>query len=394
MRAILHSIVKKTAAKLGLTLVRAQERPSPIQENVFHSNFSKRALLSYIKSVFEHADHKEQRKHTNLQTTFLIAEILHELGYSVDVVDCMGDHQPEISTYELVIGLGKPIDTVLKRRQAGEGPKVVWFGTGCNPLFSNVVTLQRLQDFYSRTGLLPLASSRFITEDWPLQHEFADWIILHGADFARKTYRPDRISSIHAPVFIHHRIEKELPEWELAKKHVLWFGVGGLIHKGLDLAIEAFRKMPDIQLHICGNMEGESEFNNYYQPIIAANSNIHYHGFVDVKGTEFKEVLKTCAFVLFPSASEGNSPSVLTCMANGGLIPIVSHNADILLNGYGRYVESLTVEEVKAAVEACQTLSAEELKRQSNLILEETRALNTFDRFKIDFKQQLQEALK
>ena len=147
-------------------------------------------------------------------------------------------------------------------------------------------------------------------------------------------------------------------------------------------------------MHICGDLEVEKAFYSHYKPIIDSSANITHHGFVDVASESFKTILKGCVFVVFPSASEGNSPSVLTCMANGGLIPIVTKNADIDLSGYGICIEDLNVNAVKKAAEQSQVLSIEDIKSQSNKIVEETARVNSFEYFKGDFKQKLQEAIK
>ena len=237
------------------------------------------------------------------------------------------------------------------------------------------------------------SSSRYIKEDWPLQHEVADWIILHGSTFAKSTYRKENITTINAPVFINHSIERTDDEWEQARHNYLWFGTGGTIHKGLDLLIDSFRELKNFNLHICGDLQSEPEFFNYYSSIINSSPNITYHGFVDINSDSFKKILHDCAFVIYPSASEGHSPSVITCMANGGLIPIVSRNADVNLNGCGITIEELNIDAVINSIRQSQQLSINELKSQSSAIIKETHQYNSFDYFKIDFKQKLQEAI-
>lgn len=393
MKLIINKLLKKTFSKLGYNLTE-KKVSGEIITNVFQTSYSKTALLSYLKTVFENSESKKDLRHTNRYTTFLIAKILSELEYNVDVIDCGDEFSDDFSRYCLVIGLGKSLDYVLENRINSELTKVIWFGTGCNPLFSNIVTLKRVDDFYKLTNKLLLSSSRYIKQDWPLQHEFADWIILHGSDFAKQTYQSKNISAINAPVFINHSITRTDIEWNTARKNYLWFGVGGLIHKGLDLLIEAFKEIKDCNLHICGNLEIEPDFYNYYKQLIDLSENLHYHGFVDVSSEKFKTVLSTNAFVIFPSASEGNSPSVITCMANGGLIPIVSKNADVKLYDYGITIEDLSVEEVSKAINKSKELTLDELKQQSEKIVKETNHINSFDYFEHDFKIKLEEALK
>ena len=387
------SLIKNFLEGLGYKVSRKEKTPEIIS-NVFNTSFDKTALLSYIKQVFLSEESQNDRKHTNRYTTYIIAQTLSNLEYNVDVIDCGDDFIGDSSKYTLVIGLGKVLDYVLQMRQPNSKTKVIWFGTGCNPIFSNEITLRRIGDFYKRTNKLILNSSRYIKEDWPLQHEFADWIILHGADFAKSTYRKENITSINAPVFINKSIIRTDEEWTIAKQNYVWFGVNGAIHKGLDLVIESFAKTKNCNLHICGNLESEIDFLNHYQPIIDANHNITYHGFIDIDSELFERTLKNAAFIIYPSASEGNSPSVITCMANGGLIPIVSKNADINLEGFGISIKDLTVDSVINSIQQSQNLSVEKIKTQSKKIVEETHCINSFEYFKIDFKLKLQEALQ
>jgi glycosyltransferase involved in cell wall biosynthesis len=393
MKSIINNVINNLLSGFGYSIISTR-KSSTVITNVFNTAYPKTVLLSYIKSVFENPDSKNNRKHTNHYTSFLIGEILCDLGYNVDVIFCNDEFNGDFKKYELVIGLGKSLDHVLEFRKEDSSTKVIWFGTGCNPIFSNSITLKRVADFYKRNNKLIFASSRYIKEDWPLQHEFSDWIILHGASFARSTYRADRISSINAPVFISQSVERTDEEWMVAKQNYLWFGVGGLIHKGLDLLIDSFKELKNCNLHICGNIETEKLFYDFYAPVIDSSVNIIYHGFIDVNSSSFEKILRNCAFVVFPSASEGNSPSVITCMANGGLIPIVTRNADVELNGCGFIIDTFTTDAVIRSVGESQQLSLSEMKLQSAKILKETIQLNSFDYFKKDFKLKLQEAIK
>jgi glycosyltransferase involved in cell wall biosynthesis len=361
--------------------------------NVFNTSNSRTVLLSYIRDVFVTEDVSSQQRHTNRYTTWIIADVLRECGYNVDVINYNENIRGDLSRYDFVIGLGNSPELILRQRIAGGGPKVIWFGTGCNPFFSNMATIRRVGDFYNLTGKVLMNSSRYIHEDWPLQHEFADWIILHGATFAMSTYRKDRITAVDGPVFIHHVVERSEDDLQHSKSSYLWFGNGGAIHKGLDLVIESFRKIPELKLHICGDLNLEPEFYNYYKQVFQEENNIFYHGFVNVNSKQFADILKLCCFVVYPSASEGNSPSVITCMANGGLIPIVTENADVDLNNYGLLIQSLTVDAVTESIQHVQSWSISKIKEQQDRIIRETTSRHSFENFRGSFKNVLQDAL-
>ena len=164
-----------------------------VLKNVFKTKYNKKILLSYVRHVFDHDSYKNSKSHTNHYTTYIIGEILNELGYDVDAINHDVCIDNDFSNYDLVIGLGATLEHVLKNRNS-KSPKVIWFGTGCNPFFSNPITLKRISDFYAKNNVLIPESSRFIKQDDPLQHELADWIILHGKSFSKSTYRSNNNS--------------------------------------------------------------------------------------------------------------------------------------------------------------------------------------------------------
>lgn len=43
------------------------------------------------------------------------------------------------------------------------------------------------------------------------------------------------------------------------RKRFLWFGSGGMVHKGLDLVLEAFAEMPEYHLTVCGPVSREQD---------------------------------------------------------------------------------------------------------------------------------------
>lgn len=375
-------------------LFRKKKKEEPkILTNVLNASHKKVALLAYIKWVFQADRSQINTTHTNIYTTLLIADTLNELGYNVDVIDWQDCFEGDASGYDLVIGLGKSLEDILGFRLKGSKPKVVWFGTGCNPHFGNIASMSRGVSFYHKKGRFLMESLRYTAEDWPLQHEIPDWIILHGDKFSKNTYRKNAISSILAPVFIFHDIKRSDEEWIKAKTGFIWFGSRGGIHKGLDLCIDTFKDLPQFNLHVCGNFDYEPNFIELYKDIIEKSPNIHLHGYVDIQSATFSDVLQQCAFIIFPSASEANSPSVITCMANGGLIPVVTPNADVNIENYGIEIKGFEEHHIIDAINESQKLSIEQLQEQSIKILSTTKTYHTFDHFKADFKNKLQEAL-
>lgn len=90
-----------------------------------------------------------------------------------------------------------------------------------------------------------------------------------------------------------------------AKKHFLWFGSSRLIHKGLDLLLEIFKELPDLHLHVCGPINNELKFKDIYYEELYNTKNIHTYGFINIQSKSFKGIINKCAFIIFPSCSEG-----------------------------------------------------------------------------------------
>ena len=57
-------------------------------------------------------------------------------------------------------------------------------------------------------------------------------------------------------------------DFALCRRNILWFGSAGLLHKGLDIAVDFVLSHPEFTLHICGSSSGEKDFLDYYMPKI------------------------------------------------------------------------------------------------------------------------------
>lgn len=391
MKAFIKIQIKKILHKVGLyNLLFKEDDNSKLKTNVFNSTSSKKVLLSYISSVFG-KENQINNHHTNFYTSYIFAEVLHELGYVVDVVDWTEKFNGNYNEYDAIIGLGESVEEAFKHVE--KSTNIIWFGTGCNPFYSNQVTINRIIDFYNKHGQYLMESSRFVYKDWPLQHEAADWIILHGNSFSKSTFRNNNIDVVNAPVYINHKPDLENKDWLNAKSNYLWFGSSGLIHKGLDLVIDIFASRNDINLHICGNLESENKFYGIYKTTIANSNNIYYYGEININSIKYNDILSKCAFMIFPSVSEGGAAAVITCMANGGLIPIVTKSTDIDLKNYGIEIEELSIKSVEHAINKSMQLTIENLKGQSKLIIENTSKYHTFEYFKKDINSILKRIL-
>ncbi len=351
-------------------------------KNYFKTDFSKKALISYITEPFVTGI---AQKHTNHLECYKIAMCLHQLGFSVDVVDfdnknIILDYQK----YQLIFGFGDVLENAFYHIDPKK-TTTIYYGTGNHYFFINPASINRLQEVYEKTGVLMLKSIRFAESMWTLQTTLSTGLIVLGNHFTANTFQkyylkgqvkpiPASFHQLHTPVF-------ESKDFENAKKHFLWFGSNGALHKGLDILLFLFAKRKDIVLHVCGANPYEDAFFSYFNDYLYKTSNIINHHFVDIKSEEFKNILNICAFVVFPSASEGGCASVVTVMGNGGLIPIVSSAACLDVAHLGGVFEEISEISVEQSIDKMMKIPNEQLKIMSQKVFQEINEIHHIDKY-------------
>jgi glycosyltransferase involved in cell wall biosynthesis len=274
--------------------------------------------------------------------------LLVEAGWTLDVFDFDTALRPEASIYQLVIGFGDAYEHICLRvtpRQIR-----VFYATGAYLPFQNAAETARVADVLIRHGVR-LAPRRHLDRSWPASHYHSQRIFLIGNEWTRSTY-----PTYGAPITLLSPTTnarwlgpRESPPNK--RRGFLWLGSSGQLHKGLDLVIDAARLLPDaIEIHICGdNLRAEPDFWALFGNL---PPNIHRHGFVDLGSKKFLGIVESCSFVILPSCSEGMATSVLAGMASG-LIPVVTRQCGVDVDGCGMLIEELTPESVSQAMANC-----------------------------------------
>ena len=349
------------------------------------SQLPRRALVSYITRPFTLPDYFT---HTNGFESQIIADVLTELGFVVDVIDYFNDvTTPQYSAYDLVFGFGEPFENSFL---AADCRAVrIYYGTGCHPLFQNAASIARLRDCHAETGVWLENSARFIDKSYPMSTTLVDAVFAKGNDFVGKTYRmhfAGIVRTVETSSFLLHKSSPDSKNFAEARRHFLWFGSAGLLHKGLDLVLKTFAHRTDLTLHVCGHMAREPLFTQVFHRELYETPHIITHDFVDIQGEKFAELMQQCAFAIFPSASEGGSPSQVNLMMNGGLIPILTENCGLDVAPFGIEIADLTVESVDAAVSKALELSDAELRQRTQQSLDYARQHHTLDHFRETMK--------
>src|SRR3990172_8475229 len=333
--------------------------------NYFGDNHAKNVLISYITKPFRKGI---DITHTNSAEVLEIAKIFRSLGYNVDAADYYYDGFIDYSKYNVVLGFGEPL-------------------------------IKRIGEVYNKKGVWLLDSGRIVEKAWAPQTNIVDAMILLGNEEVSETYKRffNKDIFLIPPSYYNLYDYKEIIEvknFTKAKRNFLWFGSSGLIHKGLDLILEVFKNLPNLQLHVCGPIDDEPGFKTAYHNELYDTSNIHTHGFVKIDSPLFERLLKECAFVVYPSCSEGGGVSILNAIGNGGLIPILSKEASIDIDDFGISIENISSEAVQNAIEKALMLPVEEIKTRSSKAGEKINTINSIDNYRNLLKTSLNRILR
>lgn len=363
-----------------------------IIKNYFNKSYSRTALLSYITVPFK----SNSLAHTNYFEAQSWAKILSELGYNVDIIHYENKKTIDLAKYDLICGFG---DVFQKYFESNSNKKIItiYYGTGMHVCHQNYASLSRIQDVYRKKGVWLGKSARFVEKTWTHQTTLVDGIIALGNEVCADSYRKyyDRqVYALAAPYYATQNPEKIiLKRKEDSKNHYLWFGSSGLVHKGLDLILDYFSENDDIYLHICGPIENDKEFAKLYKTELFETKNIKLYGFVDIESQLFNEILLSCSFTIYPSCSEGGSPSTLSVIGNGGLIPIITKE-NTIETGNELWIDGFDYESIDRAVSKSKELSFSEIKKLQLKNLEYVKSNNNQEKYYLNLKLNIEKIIK
>lgn len=321
----------------------------------------KKVLFCYL--YLEDVD-LTKASHANYQHASLMLKCLIDMGYCVDVCNCFDEMSYERlkeKKYDMIIGQG----IVFKKFCSNQSiQQKILFVSENNPTVVIDKYNKRIESFKRRHPGVDLSKSiarigGYLDEE---MFDLADFAIVMNSDYNTKSMLPFFIDvftiNCNALYNANYRFLKKMlePTIEQTKSNFLWFGSTGLIHKGVDLLVDAFREMPKFSIDFYGLCDSERELFNK----IKAGNTVDC-GRVNVQEPEFIEkiVNKHC-FIIFPSCSEGMSTAVATCMAHG-IIPILTKECGFNPCEYIIELEGWQVEDIKNAVKQVVSMSNEEI---------------------------------
>jgi len=339
-------------------------------------------VIAYITWPFQEGYNAPRaRGHTNAFEVITMAKIYQELGYHVNIIDYNDKHYKPSSDCHLAIDLHGQLekwDTLLPK-----ACQRILHATGPHWLLSNHAELSRLAAIRDRKGVVLLPQRQTTPSH---SASYADHIVVLGNEYTMGSFqftnKPITRIPLSSAYEFNYPKERNV---SLTKKNFLWLGSLGMVHKGLDLVLEAFAKMPELSLTVCGSAQKEEDFFRLYKKELLYTPNIHFHGWIDMASEAFSNIARTHAAMIYPSCAEGGAGCVIHCM-HAGLIPICTKEASVDLDDFGILIKEGSVEGVMEAARQFSLLSAKQVEERARASYEHARTHHTRGIFEKNYR--------
>ncbi|MCA9422567.1 MAG: glycosyltransferase [Nitrospira sp.] len=390
------SVVRKFGTKvLGLVhrvLGNMLERFNPsIQNQVVRLNpdgpIRGHVLLSYrIEFFLKNSNQPVTSYHPSWVVTQRMATKFLNFGFVVDVISNQNKGFLPEKDYTFFIDTRMNFERLAPKLNK-DCVKVLHVTTA-HPYFHNAAEANRLMALQERKHVT-VRSRRFMPLQYALAVEYADCLTV-PSEFCIQTFRyankPFHVVPNPAE-FVYPWTEGK--NFESCRSQFLWLGSEGMVHKGLDLVLEAFAGMPEYHLTVCGPVANEKDFERVYDHELYHTPNIHTFGWIDIGSPEFVNLAARCVGLVYPSCSEGSAGAVITCL-HAGLIPIISHESGVdISNDAGVVLADCSIEAIREAVRQIATASPQELKRRARTAWEFARANHTMENFENQYEKMI-----
>ncbi len=326
--------------------------------------------------------HQAEWRSLQIGRTFL------DMGYTVDLISWTNDRFIPYKLYSAFIDVRHNMQRLAPFLNK-DCVKIQHIDTA-HILAHNAAEAYRLLDLQQRRGIT-LRPWRWERPNFGIEH--ADCATINSGDFAISTFQYANKPLYPVPVtstLLYPSPERK--DFEACRRHYLWFGSGGFVHKGLDLVLESFAEMPEYHLTVCGPIQHEKDFERAYYKELYQTANIHTVGWVDVTSPTFLEITNKCLALIYPSSSEGQAGAVVTCM-HAGLIPITSHESGVAVNDFGVILKDCSIKEIQTTIRTLSSLPAQELKDMARRAWGYARAHHTRERFAEEYRAAVEHIL-
>lgn len=342
-------------------------------------------LLSYTTLPF--LNKKSLDGHSNRWECWAIAQIFLELGYDVDVIDYTNNKYPIKNNYAFCLDIHNNFQ--LWSKILNKNCIKIFHITGAHWEFQNKAEQERIKNIFKRKGVL-LSPTRQVPPSHNL--DYADFVTIIGNDFTIGTYNFNNKKFFRVPISTTHTYQTpESKNYSKAKNNFIWLGGAGMAHKGLDLVLEAFAKLPQYTLTVLGKKD--EDFAQLYHKELFETPNIKYEGLVNLGSQKFIDIINNSISTIFPSCSEGTSGGVITAM-HAGLIPIVSYESGVDVKDFGIILKENSVEEIIEQIKIISSLPNNDLKDKAMATWTYAQTNHTREHFRATYKNIIQTILQ
>lgn len=307
-----------------------------------------RALVSYLPGeLIKAADTNTMIRFNPTGAILNIAAALNELGYTVDMVDFRDQTFEPTRRYDLFVGHGAyNFESITTRLQGS--PKIVNYSTGCYWKAFIQQSQERYNRFREATGN-HVKDGRHVRAIH--NEEFAsiqaDLVICLGKQTAKSYEQVARsVIAINNAGYADQSFDPTAQDFEAGRRNFIYFAGTGNVQKGLDLLIEAFAKMPDLNLFIYSPIEPEVR-RGYKRELL--RSNIHYVHHYRFFPKLYSRLFRSAIFTLYAGFNSGQSTALIGSLALG-MIPVVNRESDIDIGDFGQLIEASAVNDIITAI--------------------------------------------
>lgn len=346
-------------------------------------------LLSYIVAPFlRRPGEALPHGHTHFWESVEIAQAWLEMGYDVDVINFTNNvYRPIGRTYSVIIDARHNLERLAPF--VSEDCLKIFHVDCAHILFHNEAESRRLLELQRRKGVT------VFPRRWEYPNrgiEQAHCATILGGKFTQDTFsyagKPFFSLPLPSPLLYDW---KESADFSTIRRNFLWFGSGGMVHKGLDLVLDAFAGMPDYHLTICGPIDREVDFVRAYETELYHLPNIHTIGWIDISSPAFIKLAAETLAVVYPSCSEGGGGSVIACM-HAGMIPIVSYESSVDIDdSFGVLLPDCSVASIQNAVREIADRDPQQLRWMARAAWERARNNFTRDHFSVRYREVIRE---
>ena len=362
---------------------------SPIVQNI-NNNCSpnqKKAIVCYLTDSYFINWENTKKGRTQPFEIMKIVNILSGLGYGIDVIGCNDIKALEVvksKKYDLIFGFGETFYQLTNVQPAAIS---ILYITENHPRFSYQEERKRLDYFYKRHGRRHnITRSGKFYKMYHLQKIYSHVITMGETKLLDNQYCDPYF--IFPTGLTNQDFVFKNKNHIYSRKHFLWLGSRGAVHKGLDLLLDVFYQQEGIVLHICGLAKDEKKILK-----IKKRKNIIEYGHININSDIFLEINNICTFIILPSCSEACSTSITTGMLHG-LIPIVMKDAGFNRLGENAiFLEDFKVEYLKMKLNELSNSDPDNLTLLSKQVFDFARQNFTIQIFENNFKKIMEDLL-